>query len=88
MNNKLKAFLKIGLAVSKIIVPEIASAEQVFGGGSRKKAAVKDSLMVIPEVVLALQDKEVINKELFEEGLSEINDGLVKIMNSLASEKK
>jgi len=49
---------------------------------------VKDSLMVIPEVVLALQDKEVINKELFEEGLSEINDGLVKIMNSLASEKK
>jgi len=37
MNNKLKAFLKIGLAVSKIIVPEIASAEQVFGGGSRKQ---------------------------------------------------
>jgi len=81
----MKGFLKLIFSVLKTMVPAIATVEEAIKeikAGAEKKKAVLSIVMATPEIVEALSGKEVIDENLFKQGLSQINDGLVKIMNA------
>jgi len=81
----MKGFLKLIFSVLKTMVPAIATVEEAIKeikAGAEKKKAVLSIVMATPEIVEALSGKEVIDENLFKQGLSQINEGLVKIMNA------
>jgi hypothetical protein len=85
MNNALTGFLKAAYAISKQIVPQIAAVEAIIVGvkkGSAKKEAVIAGLMLAPELVELIRNKEIVNEAMFREGVSDANDAYVKIFNS------
>ncbi len=84
MNNKLKWFGKIGLAVGKTIVPQIGLAEEVFQNfkaGPDKKKAVLDGVLSAPDLA-PLVGMAIADPDLFREGVAEVNDGYVKILKA------
>lgn len=83
MNSKLTSFLKIGLGIAKIFVPQIATVEDILKDGHTKKEKVVELIMVAPEVAEGIANKEIVDEALFKQGVAEVNDGYVKIMNSL-----
>lgn len=80
-----KAFGKIGLAVAKVMVPQIATVEEAVNGlkGPDKKKAVIETVASSLELAEALSGKEIVDVPLFLHGLEQVNEGLVKIANSL-----
>lgn len=87
MNRILTGFLKAGYAIGKSIVPEIATAERVYKGiknGPDKKASVIEGVLLAPEIVELVEGHQIHNPALFKEGVSEINDGYVKVLKSFS----
>jgi hypothetical protein len=85
MNHALTRFLKAAYAISKQIVPQIAVVEAIFTGvkeGSNKKNAVLEGIMLAPEIVELVRDKELVDEVMFREGVGDVNDGYVKILNA------
>jgi hypothetical protein len=82
----LKAFGKIGLRVAGIMVPQIAAVEAAameIRSGRDKKAAVLQTVAASLDLSEALSGQEICDQTLLAEGLSQINDGFVKVMKSL-----
>lgn len=86
MNKKLKIFMDIGIAIAKTQVPAIATVELAvknLKAGKDKKENVLEIVKNSPVIAELISGKEIIDEDLFNEGLSEINDGYVKIMDSI-----
>lgn len=99
MNKWVVNFLKIGLAVAKAQVPAIAVVETAVIDlkkstkdktpeekkliNEAKKNAVLDMVKASPEIYEMIANKEIINEQLFAEGIAQANDAYVKIMNSM-----
>ena len=84
-----KAFGKIGLAVAKVMVPQIATVEEAvtaIKSGPDKKAAVLNTVASSIELAEVLSGKEIANVPLLMEGIGDLNDALVKILNALPKE--
>lgn len=84
--NFLQSFLKIGFELAKTMVPAIATVEvaiKEIKAGGKKKDAVIQIIRSSPEIYEMIRNKEIIDEKMFGEGLSMINDGYVKIMNSV-----
>ena len=85
MNKALVSFLKIGKAVAESLVPQIAIVESAvtnLKSGGDKKQNVLDILNASPAIIEAVAGKEIMDEALFAEGVSQVNDGLVKIMKA------
>lgn len=81
-----KAFAKIGLSVAKVMVPQIAQVESAVAGiksGPDKKKAVMDTVSQSIELAEVLSGKEIADVPLLMQGISEMNDGYVKVMNAI-----
>lgn len=81
----LKGFAKVGLAVGGAIVPEIAAAQAAFdaiGHGQTKKEKVMAGVLGAPDIINLLESGQVINRALFLEGVDEIREGYVKVMQA------
>ena len=82
----LRTFLKVGLEVAKAAIPAIATVEVAVRkakSGGDKKTAVVEIVKVSPMIAELLANKEIVDEKLFAEGVAQVNDGYVKIMNSL-----
>lgn len=98
MNKFLEQFLKIGLAVASAQVPAIGIVEQSVEALVTKHDAngqpidKKEQALVIvknsPAILEAVMDKEILDDELFKEGISEANDAYVKIMKAVQNHTK
>ena len=87
MNRRLKIFGKIGLAVGKVMVPQIAQVEAAvkeLKAGDDKRKAVIGTVTSSLALAEALSGEEIADVEQFQRGLTMINDGYVLLMNSLA----
>lgn len=87
MNKKL--FLKIGLTVGKMVVPQIALAEgivdavqQVRSGKDKREAVLKAATDAVQLIEFGA-NKDLVNDAEFLEGLRLVNDGNVKIMRAI-----
>ena len=86
---KLKLFGRIGLAIGKVVVPQIATVEAAVGefrSGKDKQAAVLHTVKASLELSEALSGKDIIDIEKFSEGLRMINDGYVLVMNAVRND--
>lgn len=91
MQNWLKTFLKMGLAIAREVVPAIAVVEvavKKLKEGKNKKEAVLEIIKNSPAILEFLADKEIIDEELFARGIGKVNDGYVDIMNSIRQNPK
>lgn len=85
MNKGLLSFLKVGNEILKTMMPQIAIAENSIVGiakGADKKKSVIDAVMIAPVIAELIKGKELVDEKLFQEGVSDINDGLVKVMKA------
>jgi hypothetical protein len=83
---KWDTFGKVGFAIAKVAVPQIASVEQAvtaIKSGSDKKQAVLDTVQSSIELTEALSGKEILDQALLVRGLGKINDGYVDVMNAV-----
>jgi len=81
-----KKFGQIALDIAKIQIPAISAVEMAvkkFKSGQDKKQAVIDTIMAAPDIIESIQQKDILNQELFKTGVSKVNDGMVDILNSI-----
>lgn len=86
----MKNFLKIALGVLSSMIPAVAAVEvavKELRAGQKKKEAVLSIIMSVPEIAEAISSKEIIDEKAFKESISELNDAVVKLMNSVKKEK-
>jgi hypothetical protein len=77
---------KVGLAAARVMVPQIAQAEDAFKAiksGPDKKKAVLEAVLASVEMSEALSGKEILNQQLLAEGLGELNDAIIKIQRAV-----
>lgn len=82
----LKAFGKLGLSIAGVMVPQIAQVEAAvkeIKSGPDKKKAVLDAVKSSIDLSEVLSGQEIADQDLLFEGLSEINDGYVKVLKSV-----
>lgn len=83
---KWASFGRVGLKVAGIMVPQIAAAEAAFTdlkSGPDKKKAVLDAVRSSIDLSEIISGQDIADQALLFEGLSEINDGYVKVMRAL-----
>jgi len=83
-----KGFGKVGLAVAGVMLPQIAAAEQAIqaarkASGPEKRDKVLAAVTSSVALTEALSGHEIVDEALMAEGLSQINDGYVKVMKAL-----
>lgn len=84
-----KTFGKVSLAVARVAVPQIEAVEKGIKAvgeaksGTEKRKAVVGTVRSSVELAEAMAGQEIMDEDLFEQGLNKINDGYVDIMNSL-----
>lgn len=86
VKNILKQFLKIGNGIAISIVPAIAAVEVAvtnLKAGKDKKDNVLDIVKNTPAIVEAIKGGDIVDEVMFGQAIDEINDGYVKLMNSL-----
>ncbi len=86
MGFNIKQFGKVALTVGGVMVPQIAQAEAAFKqvkSGPDKKKAVINAVRSSVELSELLSGQEIADEALLFEGLSDINDGYVKVMRAL-----
>lgn len=86
MNKILANFLKVGLKIAEAQVPAIALVESSIRdmkAGKDKKEAVLEIVKASPSILESVLDKEIVNDQLFIDGISKINDGYVDVMNAI-----
>jgi len=90
MNAQLKAALGIALEMAKVMVPAIGEVEEAIKGlkrGEDRRAAVVKIAQEAPGVVEALSPYDIVDNDLYREGVEQLNDGLFKIQKSIHPKK-
>lgn len=87
MNRRLKAFVSVGHALVKAIVPGVAEAEAAFASLPGKHGAAK--LEAVEEIAVAsvlaaegISGQDYVNDPEFREGMANVREGLVKILHA------
>lgn len=86
MNENVKKIGGIALGLAKLLVPQIAEAENVVKGfkkgGDRRKSVV-DAVALSPILAEVLSGHEIVNDELWKEALGDMNDAIFKMQRAL-----
>ncbi len=80
----LASLLKYLPTILPIIIEAIKLVEKIFGSGQgpAKLAAVVSLVKVAVFAVEGITEKDIVDDELFSEGIEELVSGIVKILNS------
>ena len=88
MNQKLKTFLQVGLNIAKVMIPQIATVEEIARTIPTLKGKAKADAVIQMSIESLLASEGVLMRDFvhdvkFRAGMTQVNEGLVLIMQAI-----